>query len=696
MVRYYSNLAEASEDSSQIFFVMSNAFRHLGRGQTLEAIQHFQQALAIAQEQNDTLKSAHIAKQLGLVYMDSEDYSSASTHLQLALDYYQQLNNPEEVLAILEYLKNVYIEAKDVPQLLQLVSGFQDIDNPREQASTLYSIGYILEQQNQPELAILFYKQYVNISEQLRSDSQPMPTANQGICDEENPFEVYRHLADLLLRSDRVLEAQRVLDLLKVQELAEYLQDVQRNSDTQEGIANRPPEQQIQNELQALIDRTIVIQRELYNLRNLATLTSEQETRFIELTSESRQLGQAFIAFWDSQFVQGQVALLRQTTGGESLDLKNYKILQEKLAELDQNAVLLYPLVLEERLELVLVAPGAATPIRETVTVNKRDLNEAIAEYRSILQTPYRNYLPSAQYLYSLLLEPLADELDALGAETIIYAPDGQLRYIPLSALHDGEQWAVEKYRINNITAASLTNLDRLPQQEPTVFAGALTESRTVPVGDRQFVFDALPFARQEVENLATLVPDTRKLLDDEFSPDTINLMGRYSIVHLATHASFMPGDEENSFILFGDGTPISLKEVANWPLNNVDLVVLSACQTAVGDSLGDGREILGLGYRMQQAGADAAIASLWSVSDGGTQVLMDAFYAALNNGYSKAEALQRAQRALITGDETVLAGERGVTIELIDTHTGQPLHQSTNLDHPYYWAPFILIGNGL
>ena len=102
----------------------------------------------------------------------------------------------------------------------------------------------------------------------------------------------------------------------------------------------------------------------------------------------------------------------------------------------------------------------------------------------------------------------------------------------------------------------------------------------------------------------------------------------------------------------------------------------------------------------MQEAGATAAIASLWSVSDGGTQTLMDAFYTALNNGYSKAEALQRAQQALITSDQSVLVGERGdsdpASIAIINTRTGQPLSRSSDLSHPYYWAPFILIGNGL
>ena len=114
-----------------------------------------------------------------------------------------------------------------------------------------------------------------------------------------------------------------------------------------------------------------------------------------------------------------------------------------------------------------------------------------------------------------------------------------------------------------------------------------------------------------------------------------------------------------------------------SWFLTNVELIVLSACQTAVGGELGNGEEILGFGYLMQDAGARAAIASLWSVSDGGTQVLMNDFYRRLRSGASKSEALQQAQIAMIKGNLT--AGE-----------------SLPNPSHPYYWSPFILIGNGL
>jgi CHAT domain-containing protein len=117
-----------------------------------------------------------------------------------------------------------------------------------------------------------------------------------------------------------------------------------------------------------------------------------------------------------------------------------------------------------------------------------------------------------------------------------------------------------------------------------------------------------------------------------------------------------------------------------------VDLVVLSACKTAVGEELGNGEEILGFGYQIQRTGARAAIASLWSVDDGGTQMLMTAFYKALQRGnISKAEALRQAQIALITDDYTNLGLDQSA---LLSNHQ--------IFSRPYYWAPFILIGNGL
>jgi CHAT domain-containing protein len=133
---------------------------------------------------------------------------------------------------------------------------------------------------------------------------------------------------------------------------------------------------------------------------------------------------------------------------------------------------------------------------------------------------------------------------------------------------------------------------------------------------------------------------------------------------------------------------------IAKQYLSNVDLVVLSACETGIGiTSKANGVEVLGLGYQFQRAGAKATIASLWQVSDGGTEKLMDIFYELLKQGMTKAEALQQAQIALITGDFTADGKLRGnFRIETSSNQAPIP----TNLKHPFYWAPFILIGNGL
>jgi CHAT domain-containing protein len=125
--------------------------------------------------------------------------------------------------------------------------------------------------------------------------------------------------------------------------------------------------------------------------------------------------------------------------------------------------------------------------------------------------------------------------------------------------------------------------------------------------------------------------------------------------------------------------------------MSNVDLVVLSACETGVGGVFGNGQEILGLGYQFQRAGARATIASLWQVDDGGTQVLMTTFYQGLKQGMTKAQALQYAQKSLI---------DQKLSPQTMRQRAGaRPLiepSQVVDSSHPYYWAPFILLGNGL
>jgi CHAT domain-containing protein len=143
---------------------------------------------------------------------------------------------------------------------------------------------------------------------------------------------------------------------------------------------------------------------------------------------------------------------------------------------------------------------------------------------------------------------------------------------------------------------------------------------------------------------------------------------------------------------LFGDGSKATIFDISEWNLKDVNLFVLSACQTGLGTSA-NGAEILGFGYQVQRAGAKASIASLWEVSDGGTQLLMQAFYSQIKQGnISTSEALRQAQIAMINSDRKVEGSDR-TGIKIVGTLPNNP---DGKLSHPYYWSAFILIGNGL
>lgn len=691
---------------------LGNAYSALGQYQ--QAIEFFEQQLAIVRDVGYRPGEANALNNLGIAYSRLGQYQQGIEFQQQSLVIKRELGDRQGEANSLGNLGRDYY---NLGQYQQAIDSYQQsliitqaIGDRAGEGLTLSNIGELLAQQDQPELAIVFYKQSVNIRESIRGeirglDQELQQSYTDTIADD------YRRLADLLLQQDRVLEAQRILDLLKVQELDDYLQDVQRSGRTETGIELAAPEAQIRDRQQAITNRAIAIGQELAQLRQLEPeqRSAQQTARIAELVELQSGVVAEFNNFIDSDEVQALVAQLSRDTRRQDLvaELDELTNLQDSLAKLEQNAVLIYPLILEDRLELVLVTPNSP-PTRYPVNVDRTQLNAAIVAFRSALQDPSSNPQPIAQQLYEWLIAPMAADLAAIDAQTILYAPDGVLRYIPLAALHDGNQWLAENFRVNNITAASLNNLNLEPAQQPRILAAAFEQgSFSFQVGERSFAFDGLPFAGTEVENLAATFPRTREYIDMAFTPDAIvPFMDDYTIVHLATHAAFVSGSPNDSFILFGNGDRITLEDIKSWEgrLRQVDLVVLSACETGVGnslgnreESLGNGEEILGFGYLMQQAGARAAIASLWSVSDGGTQVLMNAFYTALENGKSKAEALQLAQQALITGDFSAIGEPRGDgTVMARDIRTGLSPNVSSNLDHPYYWAPFILIGNGL
>jgi len=663
-----------------------------------QALLFYQQALVVRTRIGDQAGEAKTLNNLGLVYNQLGKQSLAKSSLEQALAISQAIGDRSGIGSTLDSLGTVYQSLGEYAQALKFyhqgLAIKQEVGDRTGERLILSNIAGVLEQQHQPELAIIFYKQSVNVTEAIRQDLQVLSQERQQSYT-ETIADTYRHLADLLLKQDRVLEAQQVLDLLKVQELEDYLRNVRGNEQTAQGIASLPPEEQIIAKYSAIQIQAVQIGTEISQLAKIpeSERTSSQQQHLLELRQREQEIVTEFNDFLDSPEIITLVEQLSQTARRQNLDLADLNSLRDNLPA---NTALFYPLILDDRLELILTTPNAP-PTHHPVPIQREELNRLIVQLRRALTNSEADAKVSAQQLYELLIQPLATVLKEAQVETLIYAPDGQLRYLPLAALHDGQQWLIERYRINNITAKSLTDFATPPPTQLRILAAAFTQGHhAVQVGNQQFEFTGLPFAGEEVETLAATVPGTIKLLDGEFSPGaTVPRMNDYSVVHLATHAAFVPGQPEDSFILFGDGSFVTLRDIRNWSLNNVDLVVLSGCETGLGGKLGNGEEILGLGYQIQRAGAKGAIASLWLVNDQGTQVLMNTFYRLLQQGnITKAEALRQAQVAMIAKSQTAVGEQRG-TIHLERSGEESSSAVKQNLSHPYYWAPFILIGNG-
>ena len=547
--------------------------------QDSQALKYYQQALAVRREIKDKAGEATTLNNLGFVYNKLGQYPKALESLKQALAVFQEIGNRAGVGRTIDSMGTVYKSLEQYPQsqaaYQQSLAIQREVGDRPGTRITLSNIGSLLEKQNQPALAIVFYKESVNLTEAIRKDLRVLSREQQESYT-QTVAQTYRSLADLLLKQNRVLEAQQVLDLLKLQELDDYLHNVRGTEQTAKGVVLLPQERKVQEEYQDIQNKAIALGNSLADLEKIpaAQRNPAHQQRIVELKNAQQEIAKQFNQFISSPNVVALAQQLNQTTGGENLNLRNLNNLQSQLLQLKQNAVILYPLILDGRLELILVT-SYSPPIRRTVFVKREVLNREIVEFRAALANRIRstsNVKIPAQKLYNWLIKPLENDLAQAKAQTIIYAPDGQLRYIPLAAVFDGNQWLVQRFRINNITAVSLTNLTSKPPSQPRVLAAAFARgSYNVPAGTRQLVFSGLPFAAREVETLAATIRGTTKLIDRAFSRDaTVSRMNDYNIVHLATHAAFVDGQPEDSFILFGNGDRVTLSEVRNLSLIHI------------------------------------------------------------------------------------------------------------------------------
>jgi CHAT domain-containing protein/Flp pilus assembly protein TadD len=599
---------------------LGEAYRNLGDYQ--QAIDLYEQGLIIFREIGRRAEEGAILGNLGIAYNDLGNYQQAIDLYEQHLAIAREIRDRAGEGRALGNLGVAYDNLGDYQQAIdfyqQALTLSQSIGGRAETGILLNNLGRAFAQLDQPELAIVFLKSSVDVREAIRGDITGLDAGlQQSFTD--TVADSYRFLADLLLQEDRIIEAQRILDLLKVQELEEYRRGVQRTADSERGVDFLRPEEAILASLGELQQSAIDVGQELAELQKVDAeqLTADQKARIDELDALLTQINADFREFSRQPEIRALIADLSFEAREASVNLGDLDSLRDELRQL--NAVIFYPLILEDRLELVITTPDSP-PLRRTVQVSRAELNQAILAFRDHLTTADPAITTSAQQIYDWLMAPLEEDLAKAGVDTIIYAPDGQLRYIPLAALHNGENWLAEDFKVHNIIARSLADITETDGETPRIMAAAFADPTLVyapEVNGRTYdPLAGLPGAGAEVQAL----PAAARFIDEDFSLAAVKPeFYQYNILHFATHAAFVPGVPEDSFILFGNGDTPTLRDVESWSLNHVDLVVLSACETGVG-GLGNGEEILGLGYQFQLSGAKSVMASLWQVSDEGTK----------------------------------------------------------------------------
>jgi CHAT domain-containing protein len=372
--------------------------------------------------------------------------------------------------------------------------------------------------------------------------------------------------------------------------------------------------------------------------------------------------------------------------------------LRELNATTGTNAAVFWAIPNPDFLHLVLVTPDGETLVLDRYDLPRDKLDNLVRRFHRSIQRvqDIESTIASGQELYQWILEPFDEEyLAAKGIDKILFCLGDGLRGLPISALHDGEQFLLEKYSMTLIPAFNLIETDY--QRDPNRYVLAMgTEDFTdqtplpaVPVELANIVASIQQFARETRANWQAI-----ELRDRDFTLATLEQYLQrqsFDIVHLATHAAFVPGEPSESYIQFrSERLSLAQMREIRWSQPPIDLLVLSACETVLGDAQAE----LGFAGVALHSGVRSVIASRWLISDAGTLALMVEFYRQLPTAPTKAEALRQAQLELLHGkvkferDQLRLpSGE----ISLPDSLQG---FTPEDLSHPFFWASFTMVSH--
>jgi CHAT domain-containing protein/Tfp pilus assembly protein PilF len=579
------------------------------------------------------------------------------------------LNN----LAVLYFYMGEYVRAKPLYKKTLFIA-IQN-DKPQLLWTVQSNLSGLLAAQNQLDAAIFWGKQSVNRFQTTRLKAREMDKQLQKSFMKQEDYK-YHALAVHLLTRQRFSEVQQVLTMLKEREYADFVQQRDPKSDPRSTQVAYTDFEQTWTTLFEVLKKQLAQIGPKRNWLQLKAkkqdLSETEKQRLTVLNNQLQGLEKDFYTFLDQLELVFQTPPPVQFQGQPQPS--SLPALQKLLKQLGNGVVLLEYLVTKKKLHLLVTTTNKQ--IHRSVPVSEDDLNQGITRFRNLMNVDKTdtNTKPESARLYNWLIKLIANVLKQANAKTLLLSLDGKLRYLPMAALYNTEstQYLVEQYTLIRYTQAGkhLINRPQKPSQLAVVGLGLSEEIEGFEPLDA--VEDELNGIIRQNEDDDEGVTDGVIYLNQDFNTDNLQKslqQAEFPFMHIASHFVFGE-NEQKSYLLLGDGSPLSLKTLRkDYQFKYLDLLTLSACNTAMGKDT-TGKEIDGLSVTVQENGAKAVIATLWPVYDDSTGEFMQKMYELhVEDGLSQAAAIRQTQQEFI---------EEG------------------DYDHPYYWAPFILMGNGL
>ncbi|WP_193199140.1 CHAT domain-containing protein [Nostoc sp. MG11] len=615
-------------------------------GEKQKALDFYNQALPLKRAGGNRSGEATTLNNIGFVYDALGQKQKALNFYNQALSIFRSVGNRSSEATTLNNIGVFYDDLGEKQKALdfhnQALPLRRAVSDRAGEADTLGNIGVLFQSTNRPTQAIANLQQSLQISLEMRRGLQR--ENRQNFLQENGAYATA--LVDILINQKKYNQAFEWVNLFTTADLADYTRLINAK------VANP--------EAQKALDNWSIKNQQLESLRQQL-----QSDRSESLPQQIRQLEAQ--VYSDAEKISRrfpEVAELFETTPA---DIKNLT------SSIPTGTVVVQPVLLTNvrnmpnNVAFFIFTKGELSVIKKSIDPTK--FNKLLTQYLEQVQDDGNaSYAETGGELYDILIRPIEDKIKALSPKQLSIIATGKLRHLPFETLYDSKtnQFLIQKYPVNYLTRISNNSLKSPGVQNavPRKPQAVLAFGNPVPRDPQN-----LPSAEIEVRKIKEIFPDSEVYIHNEATLEKFRSQAlRFSFLHLATHGCFKIEDCKkvdllNNKLLFAD-KPLDIADAALLGLQGTQLLILSACETAVETDF-NGEGIAGVAYIFERAGAKAVMASLWKVEDKVTQELMVDFYQNLKQGMSKGEALQKAKLKLIKDDR-----------------------------HPFYWSPFVLIGD--